>query len=92
VDGSGVTNGTMPTYPPVIAIGTSEYDSTHQIRWEDEVFQQQGPSVSPGYQVVGACVNFTTSLVDDDVVFVLPYGLEFQGRTYNFVLYIARIA
>jgi hypothetical protein len=92
VDGSGVTNGTMPTYPPVVAIGTTEYDSTHQIRWEDEISQWMGPAVLPGYQTVAANVNFTTSLVADDVLFVTTYGVEFQGLEYNYLLYIARIA
>jgi hypothetical protein len=92
VDGVGVTNGTMPTYPPVVAMGTTEYDSVHQVRWEDEIFQQVGPYIAPSYQVVGGCINFTTSLVADDVLFVLTYGVEFQSLEYNYLLYIARIA
>jgi len=92
VDATGVAYGTVPTYPPVVAIGTTEYDAVHQIRWEDEVFQQTGPSTIAGYQTIGASINFTTSLVADDVLFVLTYGVEFQGLEYNYHLYIARIA
>jgi hypothetical protein len=92
VEGVGLDNGAPPTYPPVIAMGTTEYDSTHQIRWEDEVFQSRGQFVSPGYWTVHACVNFTTTLVADDVLFALAYGLSFQSLEYNFFLDIARIA